>query len=378
MRHKVFLLMLGLLLLSAPACLPAEYTWEEEVKVGKEAAAEIEKAFGVLNLKDELLRLHKIVSALVPQTPKPGIEYEVKILNLTDPNAFSIPGGHLYVTIGFLKFVQSDHELAGVLAHELAHSVHQHALNLMEKSKKVTLKTTFGTLLTLLLLNQADVKGDVGALIPTAQAILINAMSGYTRKAEEEADKSAIQYLKNSAYNPVGLLTFLERLLREEEKRPWLPEPGIYKTHPSPRDRVKYIVRTLKNLDIPINRKEVIKVSRVEVREVLTENKRYFELFIGNETLMKLSAPEDGLGPFERAQEYALRLNEALDANVGIRDLQIDEAKTVVNIVVQKKRLVTVFPEDAEENQASMKSLAEHILSVMRREILENMLERIY
>lgn len=351
---------------------------DEEEKIGKKAAKSIEKRIGVLNKEDKLKELKEIADEIKKSTERPEIDYKIKILNSTDVNAFALPGGYIFITNGLLNFAQSEHELAGIIAHEMAHIVKRHALKINKKAEKLTFLGTISAIVALILADKSGVKGDVEGIFLTTAAVVENALSGYGRKAEREADNSAILYLKNTKYSPVGLLTFIERLLREKRRRPWLPDPGIFQTHPEPEERVEYIEDKLKSEGVKIDRRLTTKLTKAEVRTIVINNQELPEIFIRENVVFQPASSEEGLIPKQRAEKYAKCINQSLDEGAKIGDLTILENESSISIYAGTKKILTVYSSDAEFHKRNIKEIAEKVLDVIRTEMFKDFLESIY
>jgi beta-barrel assembly-enhancing protease len=141
-------------------------------------------------------------------------------------NAFALPGGRIVILRGLLRSAQSPEEVAGVLAHELTHVLKRHPTrNLIAQQ---------GTSLIL----GALTGGGIGHVVGTLLASL-----SYTRAAEEEADAGAVELLDRAGISSWGLISFFERLLRDEEKSGeshWLSLvfPNYLRTHPATQQRI--------------------------------------------------------------------------------------------------------------------------------------------
>ncbi|MHB0936546.1 MAG: M48 family metalloprotease [Armatimonadota bacterium] len=129
----------GLFALPALAGAPPPGTTKAEEELGKKTAERIEKDYKLVQDEEALKRLADIVTAIAPVTQRPQVVYTVKILDTGELNAMVIPGGIIYVTKGLLKAVESDDELAGVLAHEIAHNALCHAEKMMAREAKASL-----------------------------------------------------------------------------------------------------------------------------------------------------------------------------------------------------------------------------------------------
>lgn len=175
----------------------AERDLDKEQQLGKKLSKDIEKKYEVVKNSVQNSLLIEIGNKLARDSDLDGMNYHFKILKMEGPNAFSIPGGYIYVTYDLFDYIQSDDELAGILAHEIAHIIHNHALKQTRDNTKYTLLTILAVLLTR--------EPDVGVLGKLTTITLLNQ---YSREYEEEADLTAVNLLIKTGYNPVGFLTF--------------------------------------------------------------------------------------------------------------------------------------------------------------------------
>ena len=178
--------------------------------------------------------LESVASKLGQCSQRPEIRYSVRVLDAPDViNAFSIPGGHIYVTSGLLDFVQTEAELAAVLGHEIGHIVARHSINRIARVGLFTL-----------LLAQARESG----LIPdaaTAQKLADIAMpilfeadarTFYSRDDEIEADLLGQYEMVRAGWDPEGEATLLARLAKKSPENG--PLAALIATHPDPADRL--------------------------------------------------------------------------------------------------------------------------------------------
>ena len=173
---------------------------EKEQKLGKNISQDIEKEYGLEEDPGKNQLVNQIGQELAKNANLAGMKYHFKVLKKEGPNAFSIPGGYIYVTSDLFGYIQSDHEMAGILAHEIGHVIHNHALKQTRDNTKYTLLTILGTLLT--------GEPDVAVLGKLTTITLLNQ---YSREYEEEADLTAIDLMLHAGYNPVGFFTYMER-----------------------------------------------------------------------------------------------------------------------------------------------------------------------
>lgn len=139
-------------------------------------------------------------------------------------NAFALPDHHMVVHTGLLKEVKTDAELAGVLAHEVAHMELSHVM------KKIIKQVGFSLLFTL-------ITGDIGGST-VGQVVEMLSSSAYDRSLEKDADLKAVDYLKRSGYGVDGFADFLDRLGAQDGgmgNLSWLS------THPDSKERARYV-----------------------------------------------------------------------------------------------------------------------------------------
>jgi len=321
----------------------------KEVEMGKEAAGQVAKRYKFIEDKDWQPRLEHMVQVIGPRSERPLIKYQVKIIDDDTMNAFTLPGGYVYVTTGLLKATRTDHEVAGVLAHEIAHNARMHVLRLLARQKKLQLWQ-------LLAVVGVAAGGSSGADLGRMGLMIIDAiLNGYSQEAEHEADEAAIAYLVGSEYSPVGLLTFMELLRDKEERSPHGGDPGIYQTHPLTPDRIRYLADRLTELGIPLNRRltaggavataEKAPETGAGVRSRVTLGKtQLFEL---------VDDPQ-----LSRGTESAKRLNEALQANARMYSVEVQSVEGTPAVVWEGILLTKVTAEDAEANGATQAELA--------------------
>ena len=176
--------------------------------------------------------------------------YTMKVIkNDSVMNAFCIPGGYIYVYTGLIKFLDTESELAGVLAHEIAHAEQRHSVKQMSKS--MGLSFLIGLVFS----------GDVESLFRLGGNLLV---LKFSRNDEREADEFAVRYLYDTSYDPRGVSKFFEKLLNEKKDA---DVPYFLSTHPASQDRVDDILRTWKELGSKIG--ETGKERHDEIKKLL-------------------------------------------------------------------------------------------------------------
>ena len=202
---------------------------DQEVSIGKKLSKDVEKAYELVEDEGVQERVDDIGQKVAKVCQRRYISFHFKVLKGDDVNAFSLPGGYVYIFEGILKNVKSDDELASVIAHEVGHIASRHNIKRLQGSLGANV------LLILASLSPADsgVKGD------SAQAIT-ELMLEYSRENEMEADRLSVKYLKAAGYNPEGAATFLKTMKNIMAKAPLKPYRP-YRTHPYLSERMAII-----------------------------------------------------------------------------------------------------------------------------------------
>ncbi len=357
---------------------------DPEVRMGREAAQEIERTLKLVTdpaLVERVNRIGQEIAAVANASEIPitwGInkrsqfQYTFKVVDDKDVNAFSLPGGFIYVNKGLLDYVQSDHELAAVLAHEIAHAAHHHLLRLGEENEKINRRVTLPTLLVLVLTGAPA--RDLNNVMLGVQLYQIAKLNGFTQEAEMDADHAAIYYLMRTNYNPVGMLTFMERLARDESRRPER-QLGIFRTHPPSRARAQAMLDLFKQLNIPVNRRAVARILPVELKEKTIENHSLTEVYLDNVPVFA-PAPSNGQSSAERARQISARLDALLNDGIQMYDIRLTSDKRTV--VARNNPILTIEPEDAVLYGKSMQELAQQVSNAIKRALWNELIQRAY
>jgi Zn-dependent protease with chaperone function len=289
-----------------------------EIELGAEAARDIAKSVEFVQDPQTLAKLQAILDDIAKVTPRPEIKYLPHIIATPLVNAFVIPGGYVYVTTGLLSGVESDDELAGVLAHEIAHNVNQHAIERMNNAPRGLGLLQLAAIAALII-----GKSPEAAILANtaANAITAAVLKGGSIEAEKEADAHGLGYLSRTKYNPTGFLTFLESLAASSGKF-FEEEMGIYQTHPLTRDRVRSARTHLETLEVPILRRLVIRSSLPEARLISIEGAPATEIAYEGERLLVLAGQDS-----TRSAEVLATVRWVLDRELKESDIKIIPAE---------------------------------------------------
>jgi predicted Zn-dependent protease len=197
------------------------------VRIGRELAAEVDRQAKFID--DPLITeyVNRVGQNIVLHSDA-KIPFTIKVIDSDEINAFALPGGFFYVNKGLLLAADNEAELAGVMAHEIAHVAARHAVE----------NQTKGTLLEYLALGGSIFLGGIPGLIyqNTAGLGLLGVFMKFSRGAEEEADKLGVQYMYAAGYDPTAMATMFEKLEAKNKKKPGFIARA-FSTHPAPPDR---------------------------------------------------------------------------------------------------------------------------------------------
>ena len=211
---------------------------DDEKRFGREQHPEVVEQFGGAYGDRALARyVDSVGQFLAAASHAPGIGYTFTVLDSPVINAFALPGGYVYVTRGLLALADNEAEVAGVLAHEIAHITARHG------SKRQSKGTLAGLGLTVL-----GAVTDNPGLVDLGRVGAHAVLSAYSRKEEHEADEIGVRYLSRAGFDPRAMSSFLAKLERQSEfeasihGRTSRRVLDFFATHPRTRERVERAV----------------------------------------------------------------------------------------------------------------------------------------
>jgi predicted Zn-dependent protease len=212
------------------------YSTDQEEQMGRSIAKAIDKQFKPINDPLVQKRVEDIGAKIAAVCDRKEISYHFYAIDdKQDPNAFSLPGGYVYVNKKLMDMVGNDDELACILGHEVGHIVARHAIKRLQAS--------MGYSLFRMLIAAAPVQG-AGDLGYGADVAFTEILLGYSREDEFLADQLGTRYAKMAGYDPHGMITFLEKLRNFDRRQP-LKAMSYFKTHPYIPDRIRIVKQEL-------------------------------------------------------------------------------------------------------------------------------------
>jgi predicted Zn-dependent protease len=216
-------------LVAGTAALTACVSTQQELELGRQYAAEINKQLPIV----EDAAIHRYINDLgsyIQQQPGTrDIPYTFYVVNIDQVNAFAIPGGHVYINRGLIERSGSVAELAGVVGHEIGHVEARHGVDQMERAQAANAGYAVATILL-----GHEPEGLAGAAVQVgAQAYFAH----HSREDEYEADSIGVRLVRDVGFDPEGMVTFFRKLLEDRERTPSILEQW-FATHPLTEDRI--------------------------------------------------------------------------------------------------------------------------------------------
>jgi predicted Zn-dependent protease len=225
------------------------YSWEQETALGKQLSIEVEKQAKIVGDPIVSEYINRLGQRLAHNS---DVTFPVsfKLIAEDEINAFTLPGGYIFINTGLLSLSANEAELASALAHELAHAAARHATRQASRNQLVSMGT----------FPLAILAGPAARLAIDAAAPM--AFLHFSREFETEADLLGLQYLWKSGYDPTATVDLFEALASTEKRQPGSVSK-LFRSHPLTPDRIE---KTQKNIDslLPARAQYVLNTSEYE------------------------------------------------------------------------------------------------------------------
>jgi predicted Zn-dependent protease len=205
---------------------------EEEREIDEREALKVAEFMGLVADPELVSYLNELGQAMAASAPRRKLDYHFNVVEMDAPNAFALPGGHIYVSRGLLVLSNSEAELANVLGHEIGHVAARHAAQRDIRAKTIGLATILGTV-------GAVIASRDGRTAASVQVLGQGMISAYGREQEREADRIAQDLAVAVGVDPGGMSDFLRSLdstVRLEQG--YSRQTSFFDTHPSTPERV--------------------------------------------------------------------------------------------------------------------------------------------
>lgn len=219
-------------------------TPEQEVALGLQAAPQMAQQHGGLHPDERVqARIDQIGQDLITKGIGKETKYKFDFHVLADAetvNAFALPGGQIFMTMGLLKRLETDAQVAGVLGHEIGHVVGRHGAEHMAKAR-LTQGLTGAAVIASYDPNNPSSRGTAAVAAMVGQLVNMK----YGRNDEIESDRFGVRYMANAGYNPNQMIRVME-VLRDASKSRGGAPPEFFSTHPNPENRIGLIQEAIK------------------------------------------------------------------------------------------------------------------------------------
>src|SRR5580692_1014996 len=206
------------------------YSLEHEIQLGKQLSAEVERQAKFINDPVVTEYVNRVGQNLVRNSDA-QVPFTIKVIDSDVVNAFALPGGFFYVNSGLILHADEESELAGVMAHEIAHVCARHGTKQATKGEIAQL-----AMIPAMIFIPYTLAGY--AIYQGMQFAIPMAFLQFTRTDEAEADYLGLQYMYKAGYDPNAFVSFFEKVAADEKKQPGTV-PKIFSTHPPTPDRIE-------------------------------------------------------------------------------------------------------------------------------------------
>ena len=203
---------------------------EDEIEIGREVNAQVRKDTPQFTDAEAVGYVRDIARRLVQVAPGPRYPYSFSVANYREINAFALPGGPVWIHRGVMHAATNEAQVAGVLAHEIAHIALRHSADQLTKAAFTNIG--LGVLGAIL-----GNSGGAGTAQVAARVLANGAFLKFGRNAELEADRTGLQMLTRAGWDGRGMVELFEVIRKEAARDPSKVEV-LLSSHPSPRDRI--------------------------------------------------------------------------------------------------------------------------------------------
>ena len=200
---------------------------EKEIAIGRQLALEVEQQSKLIDDPMVTEYINRVGQNVVLHSDA-KVPFTIKVIDSDEVNAFALPGGYFFVNKGLILAADNEAELAGVMAHEIAHVAARHAMENQGKGSLINYASLAGIIFGGPIVSQVLYNG--GGILAGLASLK------FSRGAEEEADDLGVQYLYASGYDPTAMATMFEKLASKSKKKPGTVAK-LFSTHPQSLDR---------------------------------------------------------------------------------------------------------------------------------------------
>ena len=240
------------------------YSLDTEIKVGKQYAMQVDNSVKMVQDPVVTEYVNRIGQNLVRNSDA-QVPFTIKVIDSDEVNAFALPGGFFYVNSGLILAADEEAELAGVMAHEIAHVCARHAMRQMTRANWANIGT----------IPLIFVGGGIGYAVYEAAGLgLPLTFMKFQRNFEAEADYLGLQYMYKTGYDPQAFISFFEKIQAKEKKKPGTLAKA-FASHPQTPDRIEESQKEIATI-LPAKTQYIVSTSEfddVKSRLAMIENR---------------------------------------------------------------------------------------------------------
>jgi|GEM_PF-5878177 len=314
------------------------FSEKEEIRWGQSAAETTIKGKGLSEDQTLQERATNTLNRLLPNVKRKNLPYQVRVIKDKAINAFTYPGGQIFVTEALMRQAATNDELAFVIGHEIGHTENYHIVNAVERSLLT------GLLTYTLFRNDQDLGSIVGTVVQVSMS------RGYGFKNEHQADYAGFRLATQAGYNPAGGAVFFHEL-QEKYGDGSQSIANFVSPHPKNSVRIDNQLAYLKDFS----------GKRITIELPKTKEQKAAAIYIDNQLALTIQAAHDNWSAVQRAEWVAGRLSALLhhDQNL-IPDgfsLKTNENGDTVIYYNETNAIVTIWPEDATEVDTNVQTI---------------------
>lgn len=265
------------------------YSIEKEIALGKGLAQEVERQAKIINDPVIAEYVNRVGQNLVRNSDA-KVPFTIKVIDSEDVNAFALPGGFFFVNSGLILKADNEAELAGVMAHEIAHVAARHG----------TRQATRGEIANIASIPLIFMGGWAGYGVRQAASVLVPVgFLKFSRGFESEADMLGLEYMYKAGYDPTSFVDFFEKIETLEKRKPGTMAK-VFSTHPMTDDRIKAAQKNIQEL-LTAKPEYVVTTSEfndVKSRLYAMHNRRKIDTKDENKPRLRRT-PGSGTGPID-------------------------------------------------------------------------------
>lgn len=229
-----------------PICFPSykSFSYSDRVleeRLGSEGCGTIEYYYRVTDNPELLAWVERVAAPLIKDTYRKNVNYKFRILDSTEVNAFASPNGYIYITTGLLDIIESDHELAFIIAHEMGHIEKKHSvINYRKRLAAMFFSALF-------LASNNNYEDSEKVLLTVVMTDLV--LKGNSREQENEADAVALSHLKRIGMDHLSYKMVMGKFTDMRQYKIYAIDK-IFSTHPTPEKRIENLDKLLQAYEL--------------------------------------------------------------------------------------------------------------------------------